>query len=151
MKVVERPFSEFLRRPNDVVAELADHDVVLRRRNAPALRLSRADHHSDRREALEATSRLLRNLASHSPEALVAALTEAYAWVDFLPESARDRFAKELTQALLAAASVDLYQSVAQLVREWKATAEIYADPELTRQLTGPLEAVGGTVAVPAD
>jgi hypothetical protein len=37
MRVVERPFSEFLLQPNDVVAELAAHDVVLRRRNAPAL------------------------------------------------------------------------------------------------------------------
>ena len=32
MRVIERPFSEFLRQPNDVVAELVDHDVVLRRR-----------------------------------------------------------------------------------------------------------------------
>jgi len=42
MRVIERPFSEFLRQPNDVIAELADHDVVLRRRNAPSLRLSEA-------------------------------------------------------------------------------------------------------------
>ena len=150
MRVVERPFSEFLRHPNDVVAELAEHDVVLRRRNAPALWLTRADHHTDRREAFEATARLLRNLATHSPGALVAALEEAYAWVEFLPSGARDRFAEELIRTLLAAASVDLYTSVAQLVREWKATAEIYADPELARQLTEPLEAAGDIVAVPA-
>ena len=62
MRVVERPFSEFLRHPNDVVAELAEHDVLLRRRNAPALWLTRADHHTDRREAFEATARLLRYL-----------------------------------------------------------------------------------------
>jgi hypothetical protein len=29
MRLVERPFSEFLRQPNHVVAELADHVVVL--------------------------------------------------------------------------------------------------------------------------
>ena len=149
MEVVERAFSEFLRHPNDVVAELAERDVLLRRRNAPALRLSRADHHADRREAFEATARLLRNLAVHSPEALNTALTEAFAWVEFLPGRARYRFAEELTRTLLAAASVDLYASVAQLVREWKATAEIYADPELARQLTEPLETTGETVAVP--
>ena len=57
MRVVERPFSEFLRHPNDVVAELAEHDVMLRRRNAPALWLTRADRHTDRREAFEATAR----------------------------------------------------------------------------------------------
>ena len=112
MRVVERPFSEFLRHPNDVVAELAEHDVMLRRRNAPALWLTRADHHTDRREAFEATARLLRNLAAHSPGALVAALEEAYAWVEFLPSGARNRFAEELTRTLLAAASVDLYTSI---------------------------------------
>ena len=150
MEVVERAFSEFLRHPNDVVAELDRRDVLLRRRNAPALRLSRADHHTDRWEAFEATARLLRNLAVHSPEALDAALTEAFAWVEFLPRRDRDLFAEELTRTLLAAASVDVYASVAQLVREWRATAEIHADPELARQLTEPLEAAGDTVAVPA-
>ena len=70
--------------------------------------------------------------------------------MEFLPSGARNRFAEELTRTLLAAASVDLYTSVAQLVREWKATAEIYADPELARQLTEPLEAAGDIVAVPA-
>ena len=59
MSVVERPFSEFLRQPNDVVAELAEHDVLLRRRNAPALRLSQADRDDDRSPAFEALSRLL--------------------------------------------------------------------------------------------
>lgn len=149
MRVVEHPFSEFLRHPNDVVAELAEHDVVLRRRNAPALWLTRVDHHTDRQETFEATARLLRNLAAHSPEALAAALEEAYAWVAFLPSGARNRFAEELTRTLLAAASVDLYTSVSQLVREWKATAEVYADPGLARQLTEPLEAAGDIVAVP--
>ena len=150
MRIVERPFSEFLRHPNDVVAELAERDVLLRRRNAPALRLSRADHHTDRWEAFEAAARLLRNLAVHSPVALSAALEDAFAWVKFLPPQDRDLFTEELTRTLLAAASVDVYASVAQLAREWKATAEVHADPELARQLTEPLEAAGDAVATPA-
>jgi hypothetical protein len=43
----------------------ADHDVVLRRRNAPALRLSEADRDEVRDEAFEAVARLLRNLLVH--------------------------------------------------------------------------------------
>ena len=149
MEVVERPFSEFLRHPREVVAELAEHDVVLRRRNAPALRLIRADRHSDRTQVLESTARLLRNIAAHSPDALSEALLDAFAWAKFLPSSARDHFAEELTQTLLAAATVDVYAAVAQLVREWKATAEIHADPELLRQLTGPVQAAGDAVPRP--
>ena len=54
MRVIERPFSDFLRQPNDVVAELGDHDVLLRRRNAPALRLSDAGRDDQRDEAFAA-------------------------------------------------------------------------------------------------
>ena len=150
MEVVERPFSDLLRHPNDVVAELAEHDVLLRRRNAPALRLIRADHHTDRTQALESTARLLRNIAAHSPAALSEALLDAFAWAKFLPRDARDRFAQELIDTLLAAATVDVYAPVAQLVREWKSTAEIHADPELLRRLTGPIEAAGHPVPRPA-
>lgn len=150
MEVVERPFSEFLRHPNEVVAELAEHEVLLRRRNAPALRLIRADHHSDRTQALESTARLLRNIAAHSPAALSDALLDAFAWARFLPSDARDLFAQELTNTLLAAATVDVYTPVAQLVREWKATAEIHADPDLQRQLTKPVHATGDAVPRPA-
>ena len=150
MEVVEHPFSEFLRRPNEVVAELIGCDVLLRRRNAPALRLSRADRHESRSEAFEACARLLRNVAAHSPVALGAALGDAFAWVEFLPKQDRDLFAEELIPTLLGAVSMDNYEPVAQLVREWKATAEIHADPGLARRLVEPLEAAGDPVPAPS-
>ena len=76
---------------------------------------------------------------------------DAFAWVKFLPVDARDAFAQELTETLLAAATVDVYAPIAQLVREWKATAAVHADPELRRQLSGPLQATGDAVPRPAD
>lgn len=150
MRVVERPFSEFLRQPNDVVAQLVEHDVVLRRRNAPALRLSRADRDDDRSEAFEALARLLRNLAVHNPAALDAAVDEVFGWVTFLPKADRKVFVEELTRTLVGAADVENYAPVAQLMREWKATAEIHADPALARRLREPLDADGVQVTVPA-
>ena len=81
---------------------------------------------------------------------LSEALLDAFAWAKFLPSDARDRFAQELTDTLLAAATVDVYAPVAQLVREWKSTAETHADPELLRRLTGPIEAAGHPVPSPA-
>ncbi|MFN3215864.1 MAG: DUF6247 family protein [Acidimicrobiales bacterium] len=150
MRVVERPFSEFLRQPNDVVAELVEHDVVLRRRNAPALRLSQADRDDDRSEAFEALARLLRNLAVHNPAALDTAVDEVFGWATFLPEADRKVFVEELTRTLVGAADVENYSPVAQLMREWKATAEIHADPALERRLRKPLDADGEQVTVPA-
>lgn len=150
MRVVERPFSEFLRQPNDVVAQLVEHDVVLRRRNAPALRLSQADRDDDRSEAFEALARLLRNLAVHNPAALDAAVDEVFGWATFLPEVDRKVFVEELTRTLVGAADVENYSPVAQLMREWKATAEIHADPALARRLRKPLDVDGVQVTVPA-
>lgn len=146
MSVTERPFSEFLRQPKKVVAELAEHDVLLRRRNAPALLLSRADRGNDRTEAFEVLSRLLRNLAMHSPEALNSAVDEAFAWLTFLPKVDRKLFVDELTLTLVGAAAVENYSPVAALLREWKATAEIHADPALARRLRTPVEADGELV-----
>lgn len=152
MSVVERTFSEFLRHPNEVVAELEEHDVVLRRRNAPALRLCRADRDVARSDAFEAFARMLRNLAAHSPVAFGAALGEAYPWVKYLPHNEREQFAQELTYELLAAVSVGVFEPVALLVDAWRATAEVYADPELLRQLSEPIEVShGGPVPYPTD
>ncbi len=87
----------------------------------------------------------------HDPDALSAALQGAFAWVEFLPPQDRQLFAEELTQLLLASASVGIYSSVAQLIREWKTTAEIHTDPELTRRLQCPLEAAGDAVVIPVN
>lgn len=151
MPVIERTFSEFLRHPNEVVAELEDHDVVLRRRNAPALRLCPDEREVARLGAFEAFARMLRNLAVHSPIALGDALSDAYPWVRYLPDIEREIFAQELTQELLAAVSVGVFEPVALLVDAWRATAEVYTDPELLRRLSEPIEVThGGPIPYPS-
>jgi hypothetical protein len=148
--VIERPFSEFLRQPNEVIADLADHDVVLRRRNAPALRLSEADREEERDEAFDALARLLRSLLVHSPAGLEATIDEAFPWATFLPRADRKLFLEELTRTLLAVSMIDNFAPVGQLLREWKATAEIHADPRLARRLRSHLEAAGESVPASA-
>ena len=149
MRVIERPFSEFLRQPNDVVAELADHDVLLRRRNAPSLRLSEADRDDERSEAFEALARLLRNMVAHSPSGLEQTVADVFPWATFLPKRDRAGFLDELTTTLMAVAGLDNYAPVGQLLREWKATAEIHADPKLARRLRRSTDADGDAVPVP--
>lgn len=148
--MIERPFSEFLRQPNEVVADLADHDVVLRRRNAPALRLSEAEREEERDEAFDALARLLRNLLAHSPAALDSTIDEGFPWVTFLPREDRKLFIDEITRTLLAVSTIDNFAPVGQLLREWKATAEIHADPRLARRLRRRIDASGEPVLAPA-
>ena len=150
MRVIERPFSEFLRQPNDVVAELSDHDVVLRRRSAPPLRLSDAERDNERSEAFEALARLLRNMMVHSPSGLEQTVIDAFPWATFLPKGDRRLFLDELTATLVAVAGLENFAPVGQLLREWKATAEIHADPKLARRLRRSIDGDGDAVPNPA-
>ena len=150
MRVIEHAFSDLLRRPKDVTDDVEDGDVLLRRRDEPDLRLSRADREARRAEAFSALGRAMRNLAAHNPGALSEALADAFPWFEFLPARDRRLFLDEFSRVVTAAAALDNYEPLSQLVREWRATAEVYADPKLARRLRHPLDARGDQVALPA-
>lgn len=149
MAATERQFSELLRQPNEVVAELERHDVLLKRRGQASLRLSLADRDQSRAEAVLSLARMLRVVALSSPSVLSAAIVDAFPWVSFLPESACERFGAALTRALVASADLESFAEVQQLLREWRGTAEIYADPELAAELQRPLTGVEDGRSVP--
>lgn len=150
MRVIEHPFSELLREPKTVVRDLDDGDVLLRRRGAPALRLSLVDRDDQRADAYALVGRALRNLAAHSPAALGEALLDEFPWTSFLPKADRANFVEEFTRTVVAAGEVDNFAPLAQLVDEWRATAEIHADPKLARRLRRPIAPAGEIVARPA-
>jgi hypothetical protein len=130
---------------------LADHDVVLRRRNASALRLSEAEREEERDEAFAALARLLRNLLVQRPAGLEATIDEAFPWATFLPRRDRKLFIDDLTRILVAVSTIDNFAPVGQLL-EWKATAEIHADPRLARRRRRRVDVSGEAVqARPAE
>ena len=150
MQVIERTFSEFLRQPKEVVADLADHDVVLRRRNAPDLYLSLAASDISRAKTIECLARLLCKISADSPETMDDAIEAAFPWVEFLSPEERREFAEDLTRTILACASIDSFEPVEQTLLEWQNTAEILSDPELTALLTTPITVThGGRVLHP--
>lgn len=151
MRVVERQFSDFLRQPNEVVAELENHDVLLRRRGAPALRLTQADREDARAQTMLAAARMLRNLAVHSASAFESALEDGFPWVIYLPKRERAAFTAEVTRALVASADLRDFAPVVQLLREWRATAEVYASPRLAARLRKPIAAKGKSVLPPSE
>lgn len=120
-----------------------------RRRNAPPLRLSDAARDEDRALAFDAAARLLRNLLVHSAAGLPAAVADVFPWSAFLPKADRTTFVDELGRTLVAASAIDNYAPVTQILREWRATAEIHADPRLVRRLRTPIAASGDRVTVP--
>ena len=150
MQVIERTFSDFLRQPKEVVANLAQHDVVLRRRNAPDLYLSLAASDISRAKTIECLARLLCKISADSPEAVDDAIESAIPWVEFLASDGRREFAEDLTRTILASASVESFERVELLIDSWQNTAEILSDPELTALLSGPFTIThGGRVPCP--
>ena len=150
MQVIERTFSDFLRQPKEVVANLAQHDIVLRRRNAPDLYLSLAARDTTRAKTIECLARLLCKVAADSPEAMDDAIEDAFPWVQFLSPGEHREFAEELTQTILASASVESFEPVELTILAWQNTAEILSDPELTALLTSPITIThGGRVPCP--
>ena len=149
MRVIEHPFSELLREPKTVVRDLDDGDVLLRRRGAPALRLTLVDRDDQRADAYALVGRALRNLATHSPAALGEALLDEFPWTSFLPKADQVAFVDDFTRTVVAAAELDNFVPLTQLIDEWRATAEIHADPKLARRLRRSIAAVGGVVAQP--
>jgi hypothetical protein len=149
MQVIERTFSEFLRQPKEVVADLAQHDVVLRRRNAPDLFLSLAASDISRTKTIECLARLLRKISADSPEAMDDAIEAAFPWVEFLSPDGRHEFAEALTQTILASASIESFDRVELLIDSWQNTAEILSNPELTALLTTPITVTDGRRVIP--
>ncbi|MFD7446614.1 DUF6247 family protein [Streptomyces sp. NPDC059909] len=73
-------------------------------------------------------------------------LPAAFPWVRYLPAHETRQFAIELAKALGAAAALENTAAIAQLLAEWRHTAEVYADPELHATLTTDSRADHGPV-----
>ena len=150
MPTTEVPFSTFLRDPKAIADEASRHDVVLRRRNAPALLLSSADRKSASFEGLGIVVRVLREMETAAKiRGIVGdALVQAAPWASVLPDSARDTFAAEFLMTIEGAAQLTTFAPVAQLLHEWQETARAYADG-LDTELTRPLPGDGSRVKRP--
>jgi len=149
MRVIERPFSDLLRHPKDVTSDVETGDVLLRRRDEPDLRLTRADREADRTATFGALGRAFRNLATHNYPALDEALGDAFGWLEFFPAADRRLFVDEFARVVTAAADIDDYAPLSQLVREWRDTAEVHADPRLAARLRHPIDTGDEAALVP--
>ena len=150
------PLATFIRDYANVLdqVEAADAEVVLERRSGRAsfviapLRRVESDRH-----AVEAVARVLRHALDDKAleKSLGAGILDAFPWVAFLPAIERTQFERDVLETLRGCAALGRFTAFENLVDAWRATAEIWSDPELARRLTGPIEAPhGGAVAAPA-
>lgn len=148
----EVPFTELLREPSVTAGRLCDaRRLRLRRRDAEDLVLQSAERAAQEDEVIDLSTRLLVELVHDAGGTLLLRriLPQALPWVMFLPTEAVDELAAELVATLRAAVSIDNLSPVAQLLVEWRHTAEIYADPLLYAAATRVLGDDGGPVPNP--
>lgn len=141
MPLEDIPFTEFVQRPTAATGRLATVRALrLRRRDAEDLLVMSAARAERESEVLDMTARLLASLIRHkNGMGLVeGVLPEVLPWVRFLPSDDRRLLIREFTETAEAAASVDNVAPIAQLLVEWRHTAEVHADPELYALLSTP-------------
>jgi hypothetical protein len=131
------PFSELLRQPAETTDRLTRARAVrLRRRDAADLVLMLADRAEAEAEVIDVTARLLASIVRRDRGLLREVLPTALPWVRFLPAADLDAMAEEFVATTEAAAAIGNTAAVAQLLVEWRHTAEVHADPDLHRALT---------------
>jgi hypothetical protein len=145
-------FSEFLREPKRVIRQLDKAGrVVIERRDADNLVLMNAARAEENSEGIEIVAHVLaKALAKIPSEVFAHALEERLPWVRFLPPAERDRFTREFLTTAEASGAAGSTAALAQLIHEWKATAEVWSDPKLAAELRRPLPTPkGGPVLRP--
>lgn len=147
----EATLTDFLRDPRAVVDRLEHVDVVLHRRNAEDLRLSLESRSEAVADGVRFVARMLSAaLSDAAVRGRLEASAAAIPWLSFLPAERRQEFLAEFFRTAEAAAELGVMTPLAQFLREWQATALIYADPELAAELRRPLPGDGQRVAAPA-
>ena len=127
--------SDLLNKPKATLARLASNRrLLLRRRDDEDLVLTTAERAAQDTAVVRDTTRLFAEMMRRDPAVMTLAvevLPAIFPWVRHLPDDARREFAAEWLATLSAAADMDNNAAVEVVVAEWRATAEIYADPVL--------------------
>ncbi len=146
------PITTFAREYATLLQETPDDDFLLERRAGDPvlvrpLREARADL-----EVAHDLAAMLRSMLGQPDlvDLLDSTLDEVYPWAVLLPPEVRGAFTRESVQMLRACAALGRFGAYADLLASWKATAEVYADPELARRLSGPVDLSGPPVPAPA-
>ncbi|MDG4858868.1 prevent-host-death family protein [Streptomyces sp. T-3] len=132
-------FSE-LSKNSKRVAETVDkaQRVHITRRDGEDMYLTTARYDLQRDETADVTARLLAALVGvdGGGRTIGRALPEVFPWVRHLSDDGVREFVQELVAATHDAAQLDVHTNLHGVIVEWRATARILADPELTAMLT---------------
>lgn len=144
-------FSELLRSPKDVLSVLEDAgEVVLTRRQAPSLRLTRASDCEQEFTTLGVVGQLFAaSLDEVALERVATNMAVALPWIGLLPKDDHAKFVAEFQTTARGCIAVKRFGQLSVLLNAWEATAEAYADPTVSAD-GSDLEFLDEPEAVPA-
>ncbi len=77
----------------------------------------------------------MRTLTRSSRQTRRVTVPTGFAWLKHLPPDEQANFISGLLQRVLAALKSEDWSPVAEWVEEWKATANVHADPQVARSV----------------
>lgn len=136
--------SRFIQNYNQHLTEAERTDDVLvleQRAGRPAWVLESEHRVRATAEATEYVSAALAALVHDDAlvDRFASGLAAALPWVAFLPESDRGQLAVEAADTLRACASIGRYTAFADLIEDWRNTAEVWSAPDLAAALSGDI------------
>lgn len=152
MTVAEFPFSDLVRHPTTVAAAAdSNRRVLLHRRGAPDLELTRADALRSELSQAGSFARLLAGLLAHvDSEQTPRIVGEVLPWTKYLPEAGRIDLAAGLSAVIDDCVAIGTFAPLDVYLAQWRDTASIYADPDLRVLLKQPIDLpVGKPVPAP--
>jgi hypothetical protein len=146
----EVQWSELARDPKSVAALADAGDVRLKRRDGADLVLTRADRVAAADDGAVTAARAFRNILAHvGVDVFAHSFIDEFGWAQVLPEGDIRQFVQDFVRSAQVAAELGRWEVLSQVVREWKATAAIYAEPGLAARLSGPIDGDFGPVSSP--
>lgn len=149
---VDTTWSFLLRHSGEILDLVERQDVRLQRRDGEDLLLVTVEREEGIREGLDVAARVLQ-VAAQDPEIrreLAGSVVSGLEWSRFLPREDRESLVDEFADTVRACVELGHFQPLGQLIREWKATAAVHADPSLVEALRAPAEPGAGEVSRPA-
>lgn len=139
------PMSRFIQNYKPRLDEAARNDDIIvleQRAGQPSFVLETERRASASQQANEFVAEVLGAIVRDSAleRAFTENLTSTLPWVAFLPGRDRVAFVEEALETLRACASINRYTAFAELIQDWKNTAEIHSDPELATALGADID-----------
>lgn len=142
-------WSAFQRDARRVADQASESDILLERRDGPDLVIGTAERRDELLASVEVVTRLLSAVIGEVAVRRRLSDPSVLPWLTLLPDGDRETFAVEFVTTAIGAIELGTVAPITLLLREWRNTALVHADPTLAAALHRDHPGTGGIVPRP--